>query len=262
MNKAVSNDATSNDAVLLDIQNGLARITLNRPQRMNAFDADMARAWAEVTQQAIADPTVKAILVQGEGRGFCAGGDVQAMAQMDDRDAGMLQLAGIINRGLSALVESSKPVVVAAHGTTAGGGLGVLLSCDIAVIGESSKVGSLYANVGLTPDLSVSALLARGIGERRALDLTLQNKMLSAKEALDWGLVTEVVADDQVLARAEEIAAHWIDGASFAYGQAKRLIRSSYARSFNEQLTEEAKTIASTSVTPDADALIKRFASK
>lgn len=249
------------NAALLHIEDGIARITLNRPDRLNAFDAEMAEAWAETTQAAVADPAVKAIIVAAEGRAFCAGGDVRAMSEMPDRDAGIRTLAERINEGLAALVESSKPVVAAAHGTTAGGGLGVLLSTDYAVVGESSKIGSLYAGVGLTPDLSVSALLARAVGERRALQMTLQETMLSAQEALDWGLAAEVVPDGEVLARAEVIAAHWAAN-PHAYGQAKRLIRSQPSRSFREQLSEEARTIGQASVTPEASARITAFASR
>lgn len=250
------------NAVLLNIENGLAKITLNRPERMNSFDAATAVEWVEVTAEAVNDESVRAILVHGEGRGFCAGGDVRAMAQMVDRDESMLKLANKISEGLRNLITSEVPVVVAAHGTTAGGGLGVLLSCDYAVIGESSRIGSLYAKVGLTPDLSVSALLGRAVGERRALQLALQDTLLTAQEAKDWGLVAEVVADDEVLRRAEEVATHWINNAAWAYGQAKRLVRSSYERTFDEQLAEEAKTISVASVTPDANERISGFAKK
>jgi len=150
-------------------------------------------------------------------------------------------LAGVINEGQLALLESDLPVVAAAHGTTAGGGLGILLSSDYAVVGSDSRIGSLYAKVGLTPDLTVSALLADAVGERRALRLVLDDRMLTADEALDWGLVAEVVDPDRVLARAEEVARGWLSGAAGAYGQAKRLVRS--RRTLREQLAEEARTI-------------------
>src|SRR5699024_2411187 len=199
---------------------------------------------------------VEAIIVRGEGPAFCAGGDVKAMYAMAERGEAITALAQEINSGLRALVESAKPVVAAAHGTTAGGGLGVLLSTDYAIVGESSQVGSLYAGVGLTPDLSVTAHLARAVGERRALQLTLSHRLLSAREALEWGPVAEVVA-----ARAQEVAGEWVEVAH-AYGQAKRLIRSAPARSFSEQLQEEAHTIGRASMTPDAEARMGAFAAR
>lgn len=250
------------DAVLLEVDHGLARITLNRPDRLNAFHADMAEGWARVTREAVAREDVRAILVRAEGRAFCAGGDVKAMAEMSDRGEQMTALARRINDGIRALVESSIPVVAAAHGTTAGGGLGILLASDYAVTGVSSKIGSLYANVGLSPDLSVSALLGRAVGERRALQLTLQERLLSAQEALDWGLVAEVVPDDAVSARAEEIARHWVQGAARAYGQAKRLLRAAPDHTFAAQLDEEALTIGRLSLAPEADVRITAFAKR
>ena len=248
------------EPVLLDVEDGLARITLNRPERLNAFDGGTAHAWARITAEATSRDDVGAILLQGEGRAFCAGGDVKAMATQMGSGRDIEELAEVINRGIRALVESPIPVVVAAHGTTAGGGLGILLTSDYAVVGEDSRIGSLYANIGLTPDLSVSAQLARAVGERRALQLVLQDRLLSAQEALDWGLVAEVVEPDRVRARAEEVARFWLAGAYRAYGQAKRLIRSQPSRSFADQLAEEARTIGAALDTPDAQARVAAFA--
>ncbi|MPS75983.1 MAG: enoyl-CoA hydratase/isomerase family protein, partial [Microbacterium sp.] len=158
-------------------------------------------------------------------------------------------------------------VVAAAHGTTAGGGLGILLATDYAVVGARSKLGSLYANIGLTPDLSVSAQLARAIGQRRALQLVLQDRLLTAAEALEWGLVAEVVEGEDAAAeaeavrsRAEEVARFWLAGAADAYGQAKRLVRSQPERTFVEQLSEEARSIGAALETPDAQARVAAFA--
>lgn len=251
-----------NTAVLLTVEDGVARLTLNRPDRLNAFDPDMAERWAELTAEAVGRDDVRAIVLHAAGKAFCAGGDVRAMAEMEHRGEQMTALATRINDGVRSLIESAIPVVAAAHGVTAGGGLGILLSTDYAVVGESSRVGSLYANVGLTPDLSVSALLARAVGERRALQLTLQEDLLNAEEARSWGLVAEVVADDEVLQRAEAIARHWADNAAGAYGQAKRLIRAQPDRNFVEQLADEARTIGIAADTPEADVRIKAFGAR
>lgn len=247
--------------ILLSVTDGLARITLNRPTRMNAFDQTLALAWADVTREATSRDDVKAILIDAAGPSFCAGGDVLAMAE-GMGEFTIEQLAQTINSGIRALVESSIPVVAAAHGTTAGGGLGILLASDYAVIGSDSKIGSLYANIGLTPDLSVTASLAKAVGERRALQLVLTDRLLSAEQALEWGLVAEAVERDAVQSRAEEVAKFWISGAAGAYGQAKRLIRSQPARSFAEQLEEEARTIDAALKTPEAQARVQAFADR
>lgn len=248
------------DPILFSVDDGLARITLNRPDRLNAFNADLAHAWARATVEATTRDDVGAIVLDAAGRAFCAGGDVLDMAQTMAAGAEIHALADVINQGIRALTQSSVPVVAAAHGTTAGGGLGILMCSDYAVVGEDSKIGSLYANIGLTPDLSVSAQLARAVGERRALQLVLQDRLLSAREALEWGLVAEVVAPDAVKGRADEIARFWLAGAYGAYGQAKRLVRSQPARSFDEQLDEEARSIGAAFDTPQARLRVAGFA--
>lgn len=258
------------DPLLLTVDEGLARLTLNRPASLNAFDADLAHAWRDVTAEVVSRDDVKAVLIDANGRAFCAGGDVMAMSTSMGSGREITSLARVINEGILSLTTSAVPVVAAAHGTTAGGGLGILMCSDYAVVGASSKIGSLYANIGLTPDLSVSAQLARAVGERRALQLVLQDRMLSADEAVDWGLVAEAVtaaadggADaeaDAVRERAEQIARFWLAGAAGAYGQAKRLVRSQPSRSFEEQLSTEAESIGASFDTPDAQARIAGFA--
>ncbi|WP_091230678.1 enoyl-CoA hydratase/isomerase family protein [Microbacterium sp. 3J1] len=256
------------DVILFAVEEGMARLTLNRPARLNAFDSDLAHAWRDATAEATSRSDVKAILIDAAGPAFCAGGDVVDMATTMGSGAEITALAEVINSGIRSLTESSVPVVAAAHGTTAGGGLGILLSSDFAVVGSRSRLGSLYANIGLTPDLSVSAQLARAVGQRRALQLVLQDRLLTAQEALEWGLVAEVVegADsaaeaDSVRARAEEVARFWLAGAADAYGQAKRLVRSQPERSFAEQLREEARSIGASLETDEAQRRIAAFAS-
>ncbi len=248
-----------NDSVLCEVADGIARITLNRPDRLNAFSEETAEAWAQVATETVGRDDVRVILLSGKGRAFCAGGDVRSMATGGFSEDHIIELAHLINQGQLALLNSSIPVIAAAHGTTAGGGLGILLNSDYAIVGESSRVGSIYAKLGLTPDLTVPALLARAVGERRALQLVLQDRLLTAKEALEWGLVAEVVPDDQVLARAEELARFIAGHAPDARGQAKRLIRSTYGRTFSETLDDEARTIGRALSGAEAPGLIAGF---
>ncbi|MFB7890700.1 enoyl-CoA hydratase/isomerase family protein [Microbacterium sp. NPDC056044] len=248
--------------VRLSVEAGVARLTLNRPDRLNAFDEQMAHAWVAATTEAVSRDDVRAILLDAAGSAFCAGGDVRAMAASMTQGSQLEDLAALINLGILALTESAIPVVAAAHGATAGGGLGILLASDYSVVGDSSRIGSRYAQVGLTPDLSVSAHLAAAVGQRRALQLLLSDRMLRADDALDWGLIAEIVPDTEVAARAEEIAREWADGASGAYGQAKRLVRTREDRSFAEQLAEEARSIGAAFDTDDARERVAAFAAR
>lgn len=248
--------------VRLTTDRGLARITLDRPSRLNAIDMEAAGAFTEAALATVADPAVGAILIDATGPSFCAGGDVIAMASGVLDQVGITALARELNRGLLALIESSIPVVAAAQGTTAGGGLGLLLCSDYAVIARDSRVGALYSAIGLTPDLSVTALLARAVGERRALQLVLSERLLDAREAVEWGLAAEAVADaDAVRERAEQVARGWLAGATGAFGTAKALVRGA-GGPVGEQLEREAQAIGAAFATVEARDRIAAFAAR
>ncbi|MGP3533854.1 enoyl-CoA hydratase/isomerase family protein [Microbacterium sp. RD1] len=248
------------ESVLLSIDGGLARVTLNRPASLNAFDFEMAEQWRDVAVTVTGDPSIGAVILDAAGPAFCAGGDVLAMAASGAAGADLTATALVINDGIRAFVEAPVPVVAAVQGTVAGGGLGIMLSADYVVAAEPTRFGSKYANIGLTPDLGVTTLLPAAIGQRRALQLFLQDRMLTAAEALDWGLVAEVVPGDALATRAEEIARSWRDGATAAFGQAKRLVRAGAYRTFAESLADEAETIGAAVDTADAQARVAAFA--
>ncbi len=247
------------DSILLDVSDGLARVTLNRPASLNAIGFEMAERWRDVARAATGDG-VRAVILDAAGPAFCAGGDVTAMAGEGVSGADITRLAHVINEGIQAFMGSAVPVVAAVQGSVAGGGLGIMLTADYIVAADSARFVSKYANIGLTPDLGATTLLPAAVGQGRALQLLLQDRSLSAAEALDWGLIAEVVARDAVAARAEEVARTWLDGAAGAFGQAKRLIRAGAGRSFAENLADEAATIGAALETPAARVRVAAFA--
>lgn len=252
------------DSILVEVEDGLAHVTLNRPARLNAVDFEMGRRWRDVAVELTGDPTVTAILLDAAGPAFCAGGDVVAMSEADpgDGSAGdaVTAMARVIHEGIRTLVCSSTPIVASVQGAVAGGGLGLMLCADYIVASEAARFVSKYANIGLTPDLGVSTLLPAAIGQRRALTMLLQDRSLTAAEALEWGLVNEVVPADQVAARAREVADFWQSGAVVAFGEAKRLVRSGAGRAFAQNLEDEAQTIGERFGTHDARTRIAAFA--
>lgn len=258
------------DSILLSVDGGLATITFNRPDRLNALDFATGLRWREVAQSVASSDEVKAVLLAANGPAFHAGGDVMSMATAAGGGADVTASARVIHEGIQAMVTMPKPVVAAVHGAVAGGGLGLLLTADYIVAGSAAKFVSKYANIGLTPDLGVSTLLPAAIGQRRALQLLLQDRTLSAAEAHEWGLVAEVIEAQteeaptdlraRVIARAEEIAQFWLSNAVGAFGQAKRLVRIGAGRSFDENLDDEAVTIGNAFDTPEARLRIKAFA--
>lgn len=246
------------DTILLARDGGLARITFNRPAFLNAMDFEMGRRWRDLAHELTADATVGAIVLDAAGPAFCAGGDVVAMATSGEGGEAITGMAHVIHDGIRTFARSDKPIVAVVQGAVAGGGLGLMLTADYIVAAPKAKFVSKYANIGLTPDLGVSTLLTAAVGQTRALRLLLQDETIDAATALDWGLVTEV-ADDPA-ARADEIARFWLDGATGAFGQAKRLIRTGAERTLAENLDDEAASIGAAFDTPDARVRVAAFA--
>lgn len=247
------------DSILISVEAGLARVTLNRPASLNAMDFEMAGRWRDAARTATA-PGVGAVILDAAGPAFCAGGDVVAMATSGASGADLTATARLIHEGIRTFVEAPVPVVAAVQGAVAGGGLGLMLTADYVVSSDAARFVSKYANIGLTPDLGVSTLLPAAIGQRRALQLLLQDRTLSAAEALEWGLVAEVVPAGEVAARAEAVARFWMDNATAAFGQAARLVRTGAERTLAENLDDEARTIGAAFDTPEATARVAAFA--
>ncbi len=246
------------DSILSRREGALARLTFNRPASLNAMGFEMGRRWRDLAREVTSDPTVGAVLLDAEGPAFCAGGDVLEMATSGAGGAEVTAMAEIIHDGIRTFVESDKPIVASVHGAVAGGGLGLMLTADYVVASPRAKFVSRYANIGLTPDLGVSTLLAAAVGQTRALRLLLQDETIDAATALDWGLVTEVTDDPG--ARAAEIARFWLENATAAFGQAKRLVRAGARRAFAQNLSDEARTIGAAFDTDQARARVAAFA--
>ena len=257
--------AGAGSPILFSLEDGLAHLTFNRPASLNAMDFAMGALWRDLGEWIASDPAVKAVLLDATGPAFCAGGDVIAMGSagtgggsVDGAD--VTAMAGVIHAGIRSIVESSVPVVAAVQGAVAGGGLGLMLAADWIVAADTATFASKYANIGLSPDLGVSTLLPQAVGQRRALQLVLQDVTVDAATALEWGLVTEVVPRAEVGAHARAVAEGWLAGASEAYGEAKRLVRTGAHRTFGENLADEAATIGALFDTDEARGRVAGFA--
>lgn len=250
------------DLVHYAVADGVARITLARPEVSNSVDLPTAAALGEAVDAAAADDAVRVVLLAGEGARFCAGGDVASMAAAADPSAYLLELADALDGVLQRLIALPKPVVAAVQGAAAGAGMAVVLSADVVISARSTKYLTAYAGVGLTPDCGLSWLLPRAVGQQRALELALTGRVLAAEEARDWGLVTTVVDDDSLAAEAEALAAKLAAAPPYALGQAKRLMRASWGSTRAEAGADEARTIAAAVATPEAQALVAKFAGR
>ena len=241
--------------VALDIDSdGIARLRLNRPDASNGLNVELLKALHDAILRCHADPKVRVVLLTGEGRNFCAGGDVRTFeskgADLPDylREAtAWLQLA------TSALIQLRVPVVAAVQGFAAGGGgLGLVCASDIVVAAESAKFFSGAVRVGMAPDGGSSVTLTQLVGLRQALRILLTNPTLTAAEAFDIGLVTEVVVDGELHERATEIAVSLAGQPTQALSATKRLVWGGVGASVEQRLAEEARTVSELSGTADA----------
>ena len=254
------------DSILFEVSDGLAHLTLNRPERLNAINDEAAARWRDLAREVADRDDIRAVLFDAVGSAFCAGGDVSSMYSMGSGGVGsgadITRHADVIHEGHRIFSETPKPIVAAVQGVTAGGGIGFMLVADYVVASEAAFFVSKYADIGLTPDCGVSTLLPQAVGARRALQLLLTDRSLTAVEAQEWGLVAEVVPAESLDARARAVAQHWLSGAAAAFGQAKRLVRDSVARSYRDGLDDEARTIGAAFETPEAQARIAAFAAR
>jgi 2-(1,2-epoxy-1,2-dihydrophenyl)acetyl-CoA isomerase len=237
-------------AVLVELREGVATVTLNRADGGNVLDMAMGRDLLEAALRVEADPAVRAVVLTGAGRHFCFGGDLQGMAGQGDAVGGYLvELTTNIHAAISCLVRMRAPVIAAVNGTAAGGGVGLVCAADLAIAGRGSKFRLAYTGVALAPDCATSFLLPRIVGRRRALELLLTNRILPADEALDWGLVNELADDGEVLARAQALAATFAAGPTESYAAVKRLADAAEP-GLESQLALESRAIAGQALHP------------
>jgi enoyl-CoA hydratase/carnithine racemase len=190
--------------VLYEVAEGVATLTLNRPGKLNAINSEMARRWADCLERAQADDGVRAILITGAGKGFCSGGDVDRMGGDDAMTP--LRVKERLRQGVQRIPETlsrmDKPVICAINGVAAAAGLDLALACDIRFAGASARLGETYSRVGLVPGAGGAWFLPRVVGVARALELFWTGELLDADRALEYGLVSRVLPDDELLSGA------------------------------------------------------------
>jgi 2-(1,2-epoxy-1,2-dihydrophenyl)acetyl-CoA isomerase len=229
--------------VLEELQNGLLTVVLNRPERRNALNAELCGQLVDALQRAAESAEVRAVLLKGAGGTFCVGGDVKAMAQSDGPEVGVDERV----RQLRSRMEASrrfhdmpKPTVAAIAGAAAGAGLALALACDLRVAGESAKITTAFGKVGLSGDFGGTYFMTKLIGSARARELYMTSPILGAKQAMDLGVVTRVVADDQVDAAGAELARSLADGPTLTFGHMKHNLNLAEHAGLSECLDNEA----------------------
>ena len=228
---------------------GIARLRFNRPAQLNTINAEVADAFAAACRAIEADPTVRVVVLSGEGRGFGAGGDLVELR--DGGEAAAAALIGPMHDGLKRLVALDAPVIASLHGVVAGGSFSLAMACDLAIAAVGTRFDLAYVNLGASCDLSSSYHLPRTVGLRRALGIALLGEALDANEALALGLVHRVVPADRVGEETEALARRFADGPTLALGRLKRLFRASMQNELASQLDLERDAFVDSTRTAD-----------
>jgi 2-(1,2-epoxy-1,2-dihydrophenyl)acetyl-CoA isomerase len=249
--------------LLFNVKDHVAHITLNRPEALNAINLEWSRDLMYAILQCDEDPTVRAVVISGAGNHFCAGGDLKAfISQGKDLPFHIKEVTTFLHAAISRMTRMNAPVIAAVNGYAVGAGMSLALACDFVLAGQSALFSVAYTRVGLTPDGSMSYFLPRTVGLKRALELTLTNRMLTAEEAFQLGIVTRVVPDKELPARANQLGQQLAKGPSKSFGAAKRLMQIGWNQTLETQMEEESQTIADITRTKDTQEGIRAFVEK
>ncbi|HEX4255838.1 MAG TPA: enoyl-CoA hydratase-related protein [Streptosporangiaceae bacterium] len=241
--------------VLLEVdQAGVARVRLNRPEAANGMNVELLRALHEAIMRCHGDPRVRVVVLSGAGKNFCAGGDVRTFAGQGVALPDYLREAtSWLQLATAGLVQLGAPVIAQVQGFAAGGGgFGLVCAADLVVAAESAKFFSGAVRVGMAPDAGTTVTLTQLVGLRQAMRILLTNPTLTAAEARDLGVVTEVVPDGELPARVDELAAELARCAPRALAATKRLVWAGVGATLAERLPEEARTVSELSGSADA----------
>jgi 2-(1,2-epoxy-1,2-dihydrophenyl)acetyl-CoA isomerase len=229
------------NAILLDIGAGIATITLNRPDKLNSFTGEMHAELKQAMQAIRSEAGVRALMITGAGRGFCAGQDLSERMMGEGHETA--DVGSSLEKNYNPLLKQLRtlpiPVICAVNGVAAGAGCNLALACDIVVAARSASFIQVFSRIGLIPDAGGTYTLPRLIGTARAMAAAMLAEKISAEQAEQWGMIWKCVDDDQLMKEANALAQHVAGQATRALGLTKRAIYASATNSFDQQLDLE-----------------------
>jgi len=246
------------------VVDGVATVCLNRPEVRNAIDMRVGEETLEVARRIADDPTVRAVLICGNGPALSVGGDIDFFLQgrVDQFGALFAQMTTPFHEAFRILSRIDAPIVTAAHGAVAGGGLGYMYAADLVIAAEGTKFVTAFAALGLSGDGGGTWHLPRLIGARRAAQAYLRNTPITADEALEWGLVNEIVPAAELRDRATMLATELAHGPTKGFARMRALLRDSWHNDLSAQLLAETEAVTATGNSSDAADAISAFAAK
>lgn len=249
----MSNEAANGDPlVLVEIEDAVATLTLNRPAKGNSIDLPMARALLQAVIRCETDAAVRCVVLTGAGRMFCVGGDVSLFADSAAALPELLgELVGAVNMAVVRLLRMPKPLLVLVNGPAAGGGFSLALAGDMVLASRAAHFTSAYSSIGLTPDAGLSWLLPRLLGLRKAQEIIIADQRIAADEAVALGLINRAVDADQLTIVGAEVAARLAAAPTRALGVARSLLLESFDGGLETHLEREVRGMMASGATND-----------
>lgn len=251
------------DLIIVEKINRVATMTLNRPNNGNAIHLALAKELFATALKVSHDPEVRAVLLTGNGKHFSFGGDLKSFANQGEQiDIHLKEVTTYLHHAVSLFMRMNKLVIAAVNGTAAGAGLSLLCACDIVLASDKAMFTSAYTKVGLTPDGSCTYFLPRLIGLRKTQELVYLNRVLSAEEAVEWGIITKVFKADELEGKAFKVAEEVANGPVGTFGSTKQLLNSSFLEKLDSHLAMESDYISKAAVSSDGKEGIAAFLEK
>lgn len=241
-------------------QDGVAQVRFNRPDVLNALDIEQAQSLLHCCRELAADANLRVLVLRGEGRAFMAGGDLQQLRAAPQANAALI--IEPMHQAISLLAHLPVPVIACVHGAVAGAGLSLMLAADLVLAAEGTRFNFAYTDIGTCCDGGASWSLPHLLGLRKALQIALLNQPFATEQALQWGLVTQVVAAEAMDETLEQMVIGLKSREAPALAHLKRLLRSAHSRSLDEQLAEEQAAFLDCVKRPEFVAAVDAFYAK
>ena len=242
------------------VNEGIARIVLNRPKEGNAFNQALAAELEDAARECMKNDGVRVVVLSGEGKLFSGGGDLAFMQEnADTLDVTIKKLADTLHSAYSTFVRMDAPVIVQVQGTAAGIGLSLALLGDLTIASDKAKFAAAYTGVGLNPDGGLTHILPRAVGLKRAQEFILLNKIVSAEQALEWGMINQVVPADELEATVNALADQINAGSKASFRSVKQLLGRTYDESMESQMHLEGRELAMNAMSANGKEGIQAF---
>lgn len=248
------------ETIIFEVKDQVAYITLNRPEAANGLNMTSGKELMHIAIRCDEDPEIRAVLLTGRGKFFSAGGDLKYFSESGTGlSKALKEMTVYCHSAASRFTRMDKPLVTAVNGPAAGMGMSFAICGDLILAAESASFTAAYTAAALAPDGGMTYLLPRCVGLLRARELMLTNRRLSAKEALEWGLVSRIIPDAELMQEAEKLMRTLASGPTLSFGAVKKLVNVTFSQPLETQMEFEARAIADMSKTADAQEGVSAF---